>query len=303
MKIKSSQMFWGFSFLTVGVLYLLEKLDVYWGYWGFIWDLWPLILILAGIAIIVKGTFLKPLISGLFGILVGVLVFGFFNNLFTDGDYNRDDFMSDSAVKRFNIEYSDSIKYANLNISDGAGRITIKDTTSQLVEGSVKGYVRRYSINDNESDSTAWITLKSAGHKFRWGKVRIGNRLEIRLNKNPIWNLDLKTGAVKSNFDLSNFKVKNFVLKTGATETKLKLGNKVKKSYINVKMGAARIKILVPRESGCKLISNTVLVEKDIKGFYETEKHVYKTRNYESSQNKVIIDVSGGVSSLEIDRY
>ena len=84
MKIKSSQMFWGFSFLTVGVLYLLEKLDVYWGYWGFIWDLWPLILILAGIAIIVKGTFLKPLISGLFGILVGVLVFGFFNNLFTD---------------------------------------------------------------------------------------------------------------------------------------------------------------------------------------------------------------------------
>lgn len=303
MKIKSSQMFWGFFFLTVGVLYLLEKMDVYWGYWGFIWDLWPLIFILAGIAIIVKGTFLKPLISGLFGILVGVLIFGFFNNIFTNEDYDRDDFMSDSTVKNFNIEYGDSIKYANLDISDGAGRITIKDTTSQLVEGNVKGYVRKYFIDDNESDSTAWITLKSEGHKFRWRKVRFGNRLEIKLNKNPVWNLDFKTGAVKSDFDFSNFKVKNFVLKTGATETKLKLGAKIKKSYVNVKMGAARLKILVPIDSGCKLISKTMLVNKDINGFYEIGDNVYRTKDYESAENKIIIDISGGVSSLEIDRY
>ncbi|MDX1700958.1 MAG: hypothetical protein R3250_10090, partial [Melioribacteraceae bacterium] len=129
------------------------------------------------------------------------------------------------------------------------------------------------------------------------------NQFRLSLNENPTYNLDLQIGAAKSSFNLIPFKVKNLLLETGATDTKIKLGDKQDSVSVRIDMGAAALKIYIPESSGCKLKGDMVLMTKDLEGFKEFNSGLYITENYDSSNAKIHIDIDGGVASLDIKRY
>ena len=129
------------------------------------------------------------------------------------------------------------------------------------------------------------------------------NHLQISLNENPTYSLDLEIGAAKSYFNLIPFNIKNLVLQTGATDTKIKLGNKSELTYVNVEIGAASLQIYVPKTSGCKITGDMVMMSKELSGFLSDDSDYYYTDNYETANNKIIIEIQGGISSFEVKRY
>lgn len=303
--MKASQLFWGFFFITFGTLYLVARYSTFYIDWYAIWELWPVLIILAGVAIILKGTFVKPVISVLIGILLAFLAFGFFNDLF-DVFGNDNHFKTRSrnySENNYNLEYNEEIAHVNLKIAAGAGKFTIDDTTKKLVTGYSRGNFGNYNLTSTNKDSVVWVDFNMDNVDVDLFGGNYNNQLKLSLNKEPSYSFDLEIGAAKSYFDLRPFKVKNLVLQTGAADTRIRLGDKSELVMVNIEMGAASLKIYVPQKSGCKINGEMVLMSKDLDGFVKKGSDYYITENYESAAEKIIIDIDGGVSAFEVKRY
>jgi len=303
--MKSSQLFWGFFFITFGSLYLVGRYTHFIIDWYAIWDLWPIIIILIGIAVIFKGTFVKPIISVLMGVILAFLAFGFFNDLF--GMFDNYDFdrrhIKNYSENYYELDYDNNIEHVNLSIEAGAGKFNIEKTTSELVKGYSRGNIGNYNFERKIKDSVAWVdlTMEKLDLELFGGSYK--NQFKLSLNENPTYTLDVKIGAAKSNFNLIPFKVKNLVLNTGATDTRIKLGDKTDLVYVNVDMGAASLKIYIPKTSGCKINGDMVLMSKDLDEFEKRDSDYYVTENYDTAKEKIIMHIEGGVSSFEVKRY
>lgn len=299
--MKTGQIFWGILFVTVGGLILLNRYDIVDVNWYFVWDLWPLLLILWGLMIMSKDTIAKPIITVVIAFFVGVIIYGTISNVVDDSRYESY-WDEDNEIRKFSEEYDPSMKFAELNLSGGVGTFVITDRTSKLVRGYAKGDVEHLDFSSHANGDKVYINVeldKNDWHVFKGTSKKL---VEVELNRNPIWDIDLNLGAAKSNFDLSPFKVKNLEINTGATKTKIKLGEAYPDTKIKIQMGAASLDLLIPKESGCRLKGDMALMAKDFKGFGK-ESGYYITSNYEQAENKIDIHISGGVSSIEIDRY
>ncbi len=302
MKFKSGQLFWGFLFLTVGVLFLLEKNDFYLAIPSEIITYWPLLIILWGVAIIVKGTILKPIVSVISAVFLGLFLFG---SIFGDSylNDNNEDIEQEITTATFFEDYRDSIEYATLSLRTGASKIKISGTTDKLISGSSSGISNSFNFKTRYRDNSARIVLRHIKDDFNLFDNDSHRKLDFSLNENPVWNIDLEVGAATMKMDLSNYKVSKFNIKTGATTTDLKFGDREETIKVNIKMGAATMKISIPKESACQIKGDMVMVAKDLDGFENIGKKRYQTENFNSANNRIYINFDGGVSTLKVKRY
>ena len=299
--MKSGQLFWGFLLLCIGALFLAVRYDFFVSDFGFVWDVWPLIFILWGAMVIFKHEIIRPILSAIFGIFLGVLIFGILHNIFSGTEWTPDEFESSHEV--YNQDFNPEVKYAEFEFGSGAGIFVIKDKTDQLIEGESYGNLADYDFTADQTDSMAFINLNFEDKhvSFFHGKVR--NKVEVMLNENPIWDFDFNFGAAKAKFDLSHLKVRDIQLNTGAANVWMKLGDKYDDTKVDVEMGAAGLSIEVPETSGCRLYGDMVMMTKNIRGFDKKDSGYYETSNYNTAAKKIDIKIDGGVSSVRIDRY
>jgi hypothetical protein len=298
--MKTGQLFWGAFFLTFGSLLLLVKYDILDVNWSFAWEFWPVILILWGLSVILKDTVFKPIVGFLFGVFLAVFIYGTVLNVTDVFDYDLS-YKSDPRI--FYENFQDDVEYANLELSAGVGYFSIRDETSKLIKASAWGNSGSYSLNSNYNDDTAYLDLDFGKNSIYFFNTEIKNRLDIKLNDKPVWDIELNLGAAKANFDFSRFKVSRILLETGATETKIRIGDKLDRVNVDVEMGAASLQIYIPSEFECKLTGDMVFVAKDIPGMIKRGRGYYTTSDYEFADKKIKINVDGGVASLTIKRY
>lgn len=299
--MKSKQLSWGFFLITIGALFLLTKYDFIESDFSFVWDIWPLIFVIWGAMIIFKDTLIRPLLSILAGIYLAIMIYGILTNAFSNLDWSRTE--NNELHETYSEEYDNSIKYAELNFASGAGFFEINESTDKLIKGEGYGRWAEYDFNISNTDSVSYIDFKLEKNHFSFPDTKIRNHLKIYLNENPIWDLDLNFGAAKAKFDLTKFKVRNLRLRTGAANVNLKLGDKLELTNVNIDMGAAKIKIYIPKTSGCRLEGDMVLMTRDLDGLIKKDSDFYETINYKKAEKKVDIKINGGVSSFKIIRY
>lgn len=299
--MKSGQLFWGFFLLTIGALFLLVKYDVIVSSFDFIWDMWPLIFVFWGALVIFKQTIGRPIINGVFGVFLALMIFGLFNNLF--GGFNFEFDENDGFSESYNQEFDPTVRVANLQIDAGAGMFIIKDTTSNLVDAKARGILGEYDFSSEQTDSIANIDFHMHTRNFNFFRNKIRNQLSIRLNPKVAWDFDINLGASKSKFDLSQFDVRSLSLETGATSTSIKFGDRSDETNVDIKMGAASLTLEIPKSVGAEINSDMALIAKDFDGFSKKSDGYYSTDNFESAKKKIRINVEGGVSTFNINRY
>jgi len=304
MKLKNGQLFWGFFFFTIGILFLLEKKEFIILDLEGIWSYWPILLILGGLSIMLKGTFVKPIVATVSGVFLGLFIFSSFTFLYNSVEFSEDEF-GDSQYKysTFSEEYTDSNGNATLKINAGAGKINFNGTTEKLFEGYSSGFFNAYDVNTTRKFGRTIVKLNYEPQNFKFLKKGNKNILSVSLNKNPLWDLKLELGAAKANLDFSEYKIKNFSFHTGASATKLKFGDNTEIIKAHIEMGAASLKIYIPFNSGCRIESDMILISKDFEGFSKIGDGQYISDNFDTSDNKIYINFDGGVSSLKILRY
>ncbi|MBE0571520.1 MAG: hypothetical protein IH618_08265 [Ignavibacteriaceae bacterium] len=306
--MKPSHIFWGLLFVGLGLLVLINNFTTIFMDWTTIWKLWPLTIVLIGLAILVKNQYGKSVIAGLAAIVLALAIFASFKTLthFVNRDIDfafGDDAEFEYTTTEFTEQLDSTLKFAMLNFDAGAGEFNISKTTDNLIAVTAEGIKNNFNLTRFDTDSSTQIDLKMR-HKsiFRFGE-NYKNNIDIALNPKPVWDMNFDVGAASMDFDLTEFKTKDITVDMGAASIKIKLGNLYTETEVSVDAGASDINIFVPKESGCKIVTDGALSSKHFSEFKKIDSDNYETENFEEAVNKVYIDIDCGVSSISVERY
>lgn len=163
--------------------------------------------------------------------------------------------MTDSGVQ-YKVDYKKNNKVADIDFKMESG----------FFLENVKNLVSM-----NGSDSKSWTTEEP---------------LEVLLNTDVLWDIDLKFGGTDGEIDLSSLKVEEFELDGGAGNIKLILGDRHPSTKVDIDAGAANFKIFVPKNSGIKVEVDGLLSSVSFKDLTleQTKKKTYVSPEYDNAK-------------------
>lgn len=306
--MKPSHIFWGLLFIGLGILVLINNFTSLLMDWSTIWKLWPLTIVLIGLSILIKHQMGKSIIAGLAAIVLALAIFASFKTAthFISNDFRidlGDDGKQEVGTSEFTEQYDSTLIFATFNFDGGAGTFNILDTTEYLIYAKTIGYKNNYELNRLDTDSSTILDF-DMGDKaiFRFGD-NYKNTVDINLNSKPIWDMNFNVGAASMDFDLSKFKTRDVNVDMGAASIKIKIGSLNPETNITVDAGASDINIFIPKESGCKIVTDGALSSKHFNEFKKIDSDNYQTENFDEAINKIYIDIDCGVSSISVERY
>ncbi len=310
--MKTKHLFWGFLFITLGTLILINNFTSINFYWLNIWQFWPLFLILIGISLLIKQEAIRAILISLTAIVLGAAIFstvklgwGYFREeVFIDGNHReiRDE-DKNLETKVFEERFDENINYASLHFEGGAGSFKIADTTNKLFSAVTKGYDNNYNLTRLDEDDNVKLHFENKRERFFIFRGKNKNRVNISLNANPVWKMNFDLGAAASEFDFRKFKVEDLDIDIGAAKLEIILGDLLDSSRVEIDAGVSSIEISVPQNVGCEVNADIVLSKKDFEGFNKTGDNLYRTDNFETSAKKIYMNIDTGISSIKIKRY
>jgi hypothetical protein len=318
--MKLDRLIWGILLLFIGGVLLLENFGVIDFYWRTVWHFWPIFLIIAGVNILFNRN--NSQTGNIISIAVLVISLSF---LFVKGQekpanswfgkhFNKDidiniddDDDKDTAFNRLNLfePYiaADSAKKTVLNISGGGISFKLDGETSELINADIKKRHGNFSLKKLVTDSATILTLNMDDRRNKWKFSDSGNDVDFKLNKAANWDILMKLGAGEADLDFTGYKVRTFRFDGGAAALDIKMGDLLPIADVIVKSGVADVKIKVPTNAGCRIKTKTGLSAKDFEGFEKLSDGVYETSNYKTSTKKIFINLDGGLSNFEVERY
>lgn len=309
------KIFWGVMLVLIGILFILKNIGVIFFDWQTIWRLWPIILILWGVSILPVKDYIKLIISiAAIGISIFLVnqydktgYYSFDRNNRGRGnrfEWNNTDSDNSSGSKQEMFQAFDSlVTRVDLKLEAAAGDFKMEETIPEdkMLTFVKTGNIGNYSMTSRDDSTKRFVELKINESNVRMQNR--GNKVVLGLNTYPTWDLDLDIGAASIDFDLSNHKVGSLNIDGGACSVKIKLGEDQEHTDVDIDAGAASIELLIPKGAGAELKTETALTSRDFQGFKKINTGLYRTDNFETSDQKVMIDIDAAVSSISIRRY
>jgi len=316
--MKYRHVFWAFILIALGILFMLNNFGIFEFGWRALWSLWPLILILWGISIL-------PIKDGIKIIaLTAVLAFTviFFNRLseqaswwnfhnfhyYSDRDWDDRDEDDDNddedhyyKNQELSVPFDTLINKGVIQLDAAAGNFCVQGVTSDMLTFSKTGDIGNYSLTTNDENGRKKIILSMEKTRIRHSVSE--NKVDIKLNEKPSWNIDLNIGAAEIDMDLRDYKIDTADIDAGASSIHLKIGEKNPLTVLTFNAGASSIEVDIPKESACQIKSESFLVSKEFEGFRKKGDGIYQTDNFNTQKNKIYLTIKTAISKIEINRY
>lgn len=294
----------GIILIVIGLIALMVTFFDVEIVWSELAKLWPVFIIIFGISILPFNKLFKSIL------VIAMLLISFFlyyNGVRDDKDFTYEDIHqeNDVDVQEFSEPYRNNIKEADVEINYGAGTLNLNVPVKEFVKASnASNYIVQDFSVKYENDNADIIFDLTADNINVTGKDAISkNFFNIALNDNPIYNFEINVGATSMNLDFSDYKIAELDVNGGACDIDVKLGDLYDFTNVSINTGVSGIKIGVPANSGCRVICESVLTNKNFEGFDKKTAGIYETSNYSSAQNVINIEFAGAVSDFEIYRY
>lgn len=306
--MRKSTIFWGCFLIVLGGLLLINKYyTIESGFTDFI-SLWPLFLIFWGLSIIKFPEIIRNFLTFLSAVFLALFIFAVITNglritkehIFHWEFHHSKKEKYLEKTKTVNRYFKSNIKSASLKINFGAGELNVRNTDNNSFkvdadyfdfdEGSTPGNQDRIDLEISSADENI---INHLGHD---------REMNMFLPSTPVWYIELNAGAADMNIDLSKLKVPHLKINCGASDLSLTLGNTASIQHIDINCGASDVQIRIPKNSGCQIITNTFLSDKNFQDFTEND-GTWVTTNYSTAHNKIDLNIDGGVSDLNVERY
>lgn len=297
----NASIFFGLIFVVVGVLWILNELNIVnislYLIFESIGKMWPLILIALGICLIFRYRIVTFIVSLLYIIVIilgayglsGAINFPFINSN-PYQNYITDD------VNYQHVEKLDAINSSELNLTVGiAEDVVINSTdTSYLL--------------DIQSNSNPIIDVTNNADKqiidLNTKNISIQD-LVLSLNKNNVWDLSITSGTSELYLDLQDLNITSINIESGVSDIEGIFSSKAARTDITVSSGASDIKLSIPKNSGCQVISSSAATNikvdnTELSGFGEK---TYQTNNMNTAENIFYFNISSGASDITIEYY
>ncbi len=301
--MKYKNLFWGVILILLGVLYLLKQFDVIWFNWRDILSLWPLILVLWGISILPVKPLYKFIASVVAIVLMLLLIY---NNparrhsgWLWIGDWHRS---GKSVELKKSESRMESAEFAFLELDAAAGSYVISGTSEQLVDFRHVGDSGTYYMSTSEDGNKQYVRIGPEKYRNQSNLYR-SHEVDIKLNPDLVWDIDIDAGAADIELDLSPFIVSELRINGGATSIEIKLGSLSENLKVDVETGVSSVLIKVPKDVACEVNTDSFLVSKELPGFDKVSKSTYVSPNFSSASKNISIEFNSGISSLRVLRY
>lgn len=299
--MSSGRVFWGVLFVVVGLLFLVDGL-LPTGLDGFaVWKLWPLVLVMWGLAKIIEGKWIKVILAAASALLIGVLIHGLVTFAWVGGGDFDDE--GESYTEEFSVPFDRTTQRASLSMDFGAGVLSIREQTDDLLAASTSTTFGRYSLEQEGTGDQVDLRLDMEGRRAHWPVTRMHNKAEVRLHPLPTWDLDIDCGAARAELDLRPFRVDKLRMDAGAANVRIILGELSPVASVKINAGASSLRIEVPESAGCEIRSDGGVTRKRFSGFERINDNTYRTSNFDDAPGKIYIDLDTGVSSIRVVRY
>ncbi len=305
--MKPSRLFWGVLFVALGTFFLLGEdfwIDVG---WSTVWKFWPLLLVLVGLAMMIKQNLVRNVLAAVAGIGLAWFVYALASFAWLDA-IRVDDWESDGGdvlVQEFTEPMPAGFARATLNFDAAAGKFTVDTVLGYTLAAKLRTNIGRYAFDHQLTDSAIRLSLKLEGsvHLKSWRGEKSLNVGEIRLSPVPLWDMNFDVGAANVEFDLRPFRVENVSIDAGAANVCLYLGIPERDMRCRIETGVSTLKVFVPDSVGCEIRLESGLSSKRFVGFEKASDRIYRTDNFAEATKRIFIDAKAGLSTLRVERY
>lgn len=253
----------------------------------------------------------RYIISSVSGIMVSLFIVSIIFNISkaaNEFDFDRGFVSENNSHDTFTdiVDIDSLTKYANIDIQVGATSLKVTSNGDDI--GLVQADAKTIVINDNSSEDSlqnADISIgpnKESVFKENHSK-KTSTVTTVKLNKLPIYNIDIKSGISNVDLDFKELKVKTLNLQSGATSIKLRFGDLVDTTWIKINSGFSRIAIQFPRESMAFVEAESALSANKLVNFKDLHNGKYEFRPDNFSGKVVMIEFEGALSSFQITNY
>jgi hypothetical protein len=280
--------------IGLGVVFLLDNLGVvHWDIWQIVFRLWPVLLIAAGLDLVVGR-------RSTAGTLVVVLVM---IGLIFAGVWLLSDSLSGAAQTEAIRQVTQDAQRAEVEIDGTVGtlRVGTHEETGVLILGSVDlapGEDLRTDFRVDEG--TAFYTLgsRSVWRIPGWGGL--GERVwDLRLSRELPMRLSVSAGVGETALDLAGLQATEVTLSAGVGRSTITLPATGKYSA-TIDSGVGEVTIVLPQGLAARITLSTGIGDVQIADDFQREGDVYVSPGFETSQNRVELDISGGIGRIVV---
>ena len=295
---------WGMILVMVGVLLLLQQVDILnSNYWADLLIWFPVVLIAVGIEKIFANSRLKFIsyISTIGLVSVGFLIafsgsFGGQNtSFFSETTYQID---NDSSVNKIEA-------YLNLD----ATNLTIRDSGSDIMDARFDKFTRKPKINSNLLDDKAIIELKSSKASYLGGAIKIntGASQDWTLKFSRDIPLDLECDGHESDLHLNMKSTPLEQLKLDADDARiyLRLGELIPFVKIKIFGDNSDLELRIPQNVGLRIEGDdfsSYLLRLDSFEFIE-EDGIFTTKGFDTIDTQIDIELGDNFDNVIIQPY
>lgn len=297
--------------LLVGLVLVVFGLSVLfanlgWTEWSFVFallNLWPLLLIIVGLYLLLGST--RPTLAM---ILTVLLVLGGVGLAWAERDSARGFFKGPGAVSTNEISGPPAERFekGNLGVDAGALELNIAgESTGSTARGEFRSRFDPVVASFTHGDTYELKIGQKAGSTvslpFGWGEEN--ERLDLSLDPNLAWTVDVDVGAADVDIDLEEVLLDRLTLDAGASSTNITIGPRVVEEGATVELdgGAASFTIYLPRSLDITVRNESGLSSDTLDSdFDEVDDDTYF---YGGGGSTLSVTVRSGLSSTDVELY
>ncbi len=305
--MKVANFFWGVILILLGLLIFFSKLDIIEVNWAFILNLWPLLIIFLGVYFLpgkirtIGVLILTAVITVLFfySILEFPKLSDFRQNPLSQKgqtDIKNETFDLGNMDAMLTFDYDKKFKYGRLDFSTDRGRFKVDESDDNLfaLQAEEKEW-QAFKMNKQLKADTGIADLSLKG-------VKGNNPVTLALNEKPIWHLRLNFGKAKADLDFSPFKINRLQLKAKKAQIMMALERITKRALVSLNAEDSKVKIEIPENLGCKIVSKYPLGNADLEDFNAQNNRTYTTPDYQGASKKLTVRLDEPLKNLTISR-
>ena len=282
--------------ILVGLVFLADQLGLWSLDWGSLWKFWPLILVFVGLDLIFRNTRARGLVS----LLVAVGLVALVAILLLSGGAQR------RGVEREAFSYPlKGLESATVRLEVGVGRLEVSalDDSDKVLEADISHDARATrlvrDVSDEERDLR--VSLRTTGQTRAWQPFGTIFDEDWRIGLTPKLPvaLDVNSGVNRSRLDLRGLRLTQLDLNAGVGDMEVMLPDQG--TYqVSINGGVGAVKIEIPEDVEARIRVDGGLGAVNVSGRFERQGKYYVSKGYANADDKVEIDVDGGVGSITI---
>ncbi len=284
--------------ISLGVLFLLNnmgQLNV--TVWEVVLRLWPILLVGLGLDLIIGRR------SLLGSVLVVILMVAM---LFAGVYWMNTQTLSGTVLPQQSLTQPlQGASSAEVSIRFGSGtlRIGAQSSTQNLISGQVatdQGEQVRQSMTMQGSQAVYTLSSQGVPVISTWWNNQRNKIWSLNLNSSIPMNLDVHAGVSQSTLDLSQLKLTDLTYEMGVGESTITLpASGDVQAHING--GVGNLTVNIPHGMAAQVSVGGWLGNRVVNGSYQQNGDLFTTPGFNTAQNRISLDISGGIGNVHVN--